>query len=87
MLEGKEWMELEYRRDIQEHTRSRRAVGLLGGLRLTSSRGFSGSPHDDDDVLYSGAGGKVDSTGLDWTGRVGWVAVRATMMEEDEKVK
>lgn len=56
---------------FKEHTRSRRAVGLLGGLRLTSSRGFSCSPHDDDDVLYSGAGGKVDSIGLDWKCGVG----------------
>lgn len=73
MLQGEEW---NWSTGKQEHTRSRRrAVGLLGGLRLTSSRGFSCSPHDDDDVLYSGAGGKVDSIGLDWT--CGVVAVRA----------
>jgi hypothetical protein len=60
--------------NIQGHTCLRgRAVGLLGGLRLTSSRGFSCSPHDDDDILYSGAG-RPEWTGL---GSVGCVAVRA----------
>ena len=69
MVQGEEW---NWSTGKQKHTRSRRrAVGLLGGLRLTSSRGFSCSPHDDDDVLYSGAGGKVDSIGLDWTCGVG----------------
>lgn len=55
--------------NVQGHTCLRgRAVGLLGGLRLTSSRGFSCSPHDDDDILYSGAGRPG------WTGLGVWGA-------------
>jgi len=38
-------------------------------------------------MMYYILGRAARLTVLDWTGSVGWVAVRAAKMEEDEKVK